>query len=118
MTAMIDASCPKCGRRFGWCGTMANRPACPRCGHRPPQEELEAAEAEMKAMEEQLLTHPRDAGGAMLRKQRVGAGLTLHQASGLLGLSAVELSRIERGLVRPSEELAAKMADVYGTGQE
>ena len=38
---MCDARCPRCGRRIGWSGRHVDRPAC-RCGHRPPQAELEA----------------------------------------------------------------------------
>ena len=53
MPAMFDAQC-KCGKRFGWSGTAADRPACPRCGHRPPQEELEAADREMEEFERLL----------------------------------------------------------------
>ena len=116
MNAMIDVSCPKCGRRFGWCGEMINRPPCPRCGHQLPREELEKADAEMKAMQEMLLTHPRDASADMRRKQRIAAGLTLMQAAKLLGLSMTELSRIERGVMLPDETLLAKMSEVYGVG--
>lgn len=117
MTAMIDATCPKCRRRIGWCGTMSNRPACPRCGHRPPQPELDAAEAEMQAIEERLLTHPKDASGDMRRQQRVDAGLTLRQAAKLLGMTAQHLSDTENGRAEPSLELLEKMKDVYGAGE-
>jgi uncharacterized Zn finger protein (UPF0148 family) len=49
---MIDATCPKCGRRFGWQGKMVDRPDC-TCGHNFPKAELEAADAELeKSMKE------------------------------------------------------------------
>lgn len=117
MTAMIDASCPKCGRRFGWCGSMSNRPACPKCGHRPPQEELDSAEAEMEAMEKLILTRPRDASIEMRRQQRVAAGLTLRQAAKLLGMTPADLSAVEQGRMEPAPELLEKMSEVYGVGQ-
>jgi hypothetical protein len=28
---MFDASCPRCGRRYGWSGRMADNPGCPDC---------------------------------------------------------------------------------------
>jgi ribosomal protein S27E len=36
-SAFIDARCPKCGAHVGWHGRMSDRPACPKCGHRPAQ---------------------------------------------------------------------------------
>jgi uncharacterized Zn finger protein (UPF0148 family) len=117
MNAMIDASCPKCRRRFGWCGTLANRPACPMCGHRPPQSELDAEAAEMEAFHERLRTHPGRADGETRRQQRVDAGLTLRQAAKLLGILPVELNWYEKG-IQPPESVCARMAEVYGVGNE
>ena len=42
MPGFIDARCPNCDAKIGWMGRMVDRPACPKCGHRPPQAELEA----------------------------------------------------------------------------
>ena len=117
MPAMIDAQCPKCGRRFGWFGRMANRPACPRCGNRPPQEELDKADAEMAAFEQRLLTHPKDADAEMRRQQRIDAGLTLRQAAKLLGMTPTDLSAIEQGNAIPPSETCDKMAEIYGVGE-
>ncbi len=36
----MDATCSKCGKRFGWSGTVEDHPGCPRCGYRPPAERL------------------------------------------------------------------------------
>jgi predicted nucleic-acid-binding Zn-ribbon protein len=58
MPSMIDASCPKCGKRFGWTGSMVNKPACPKCGYRDSQEDLAAADAAMKTFEELLASRP------------------------------------------------------------
>jgi len=83
---IIDAQC-KCGKRLGWSGTMRNRPACPACGHRPPQAELDAAADQMDAVRERLRTYPGNASAGMRRQQRVDAGLTLRQAAKLLGIA-------------------------------
>lgn len=54
MSAFNDATCGRCGRRFGWTGEMKDRPKCPRCGHRPPQKELDEAQREMDKFREEL----------------------------------------------------------------
>ena len=118
MPAMIDVQCPKCNRRFGWYGTMANRPPCPRCQYRPPQEELDAADARMEAFHERLRTNPLAASAEVRRQQRLDAGLGLRQAAKLLGVHPVELSQIERGEKEPSAELAGRMVEVYGLDVE
>ncbi len=117
MNAMIDASCPRCKKRFGWCGSPANRPACPKCGHRPPQAELDKDEATMNDFRE-LLAELRTAnpGWDKWRKARVAAGLTLRQAAKLLEVAPTALSEIERGENRPSEALAGRMIRCYGGG--
>ena len=117
MSAMIDATCSKCGRRIGWYGTIADRPACPRCGHRPPRAELDAAEAEMQAFRDRLATHPRNADADTRRQQRLDAGLTLRQAAKLLNTTPTNLSAIEQGTAIPSTEMADRMAEVYGMGE-
>jgi ribosome-binding protein aMBF1 (putative translation factor) len=116
MAAMIDASCSKCGRRFGWYGTMANMPACRRCGFRPPQEALDKEEAKMREMEERMLTHPKDANAETWRKQRVDAGLTLRRAAKLLGVFPKDLSAMEQGDLTPSADLLERMAKIYEVG--
>jgi DNA-binding XRE family transcriptional regulator len=114
MTMMIDASCPKCRRRFGWAGTMATMPACPGCGYRPPQSELDANAAEMDAFRELLKTRPQDGTGETLRQQRLAAGLTLRQAAKQLELSPSTLSALEQGQTQLSAEVALAMIEVYG----
>src|ERR1700737_4030596 len=101
MAAMIDVSCPKCNKRFGWGGDMVDRPPCPKCGYRPPQSELEAADKEMEAFALRLLTHPKNADLATRRQQRVDAGLTLRQAAKLLGVTPSTLSDVEWGRAEP-----------------
>jgi DNA-binding XRE family transcriptional regulator len=118
MPTMIDVTCPKCGRRIGWCGSMANRPACPACGHRPRQADLDAVEAKMQEIRDRAATHPRDAKGDTLRRQRLDAGLTLRKAAELLGISAKSLSDLESGRAEPMLALAADMARVYGIETE
>ena len=36
ISAFFDATCDKCGARFGWCGEATDRPPCPRCGATVP----------------------------------------------------------------------------------
>ena len=116
MTMMIDATCPACNRRIGWSGTMKNRPAC-HCGHRPPQEELDAAAARMEALHERLRTHPGKASADVRRQQRIDAGLTLRQAAKLLGITPSELSDYENCRAEPVAEVAERMAKTYGCGE-
>lgn len=49
MSGFCDVRCPKCGKKICWRGTCVDRPKCPnpKCQHRPPQAELEKADAEM-----------------------------------------------------------------------
>jgi len=67
MNAMIDITCPKCQRRFGWRGSMLNRPACPQCSHRPPAEELArmqlTLEDDLAALEEKCRAQDERYGG-------------------------------------------------------
>jgi DNA-binding XRE family transcriptional regulator len=91
-------------------------PACPKCGHRLPQADLDAAEAEMKAFRELLWTHTRNADAKMRRQQRVDAGLTLRQAAKLLGISPTDLTAIEMGREEPTPEMLELMAKTYGVG--
>lgn len=110
---MIDVQC-RCGRRLGWSGTMRDRPACPKCGARPPQAELDASADKMEAARELLRTHPGKASADQRREQRILAGLSLRQAAKLLGISPSELSDTEHCRAEPSAELCAKMATIYG----
>lgn len=112
--AMIDATCPKCKKRIGWAGKMVHRPACPRCGHRPPEAELKAADDEMAEMERLVLSR---SNAHLCRRQRMSAGLTMTQAADRLGLTVVQLSRYERGAEPLPEDLAVRMAELYDCGK-
>lgn len=59
MIALLDATCPKCKKRFGWSGSLMNRPPCPKCGHTIPKEELEADQKELDKLEQELLERKR-----------------------------------------------------------
>jgi len=52
--ALMDATCPKCGKRFRWSGKMIDKPACPKCGHRDSQEELQKTDQELEEMEKEI----------------------------------------------------------------
>lgn len=53
--AFNDATCDNCGKRLSWTGDSKNRPACPKCGRRPPQEELDAVDKEMAKAEQEIM---------------------------------------------------------------
>lgn len=112
---MIDAQC-KCGKRIGWSGTMRNRPACSRCGFRPPQSDLDAMADKMEADQKLLDTHPGKASAEERRLQRVASGLGLRKAAELLGILPSHLSDTEHCRAEPSPELLDKMAEVYHVG--
>lgn len=52
MASFIDVSCPKCGRKHGWFGSLYERPPCPKCGHQVPYNEED--ELALKEIEELL----------------------------------------------------------------
>lgn len=58
MPALNDGRCAKCNTRMGWPGELRDKPACPKCGHKPDAAELaemEETEKQMAAMEEKIL---------------------------------------------------------------
>lgn len=57
----FDASCTKCGRRFGWQGAFTDKPACPNCGHQDDSAKLArdaAALEQMGRKMDRLEPHP------------------------------------------------------------
>ncbi len=72
----------------------------------------------MGEAERLIFLHPRDAKPNDLQRQRVQAGLTLHQAAKQLGIEARLLADLENGRTHLSAECAIRMADVYGCGDE
>lgn len=48
IVGFFDASCPVCKKRYGWHGTLTDRPACPKCGHNISPQELEDDEKQIK----------------------------------------------------------------------
>lgn len=115
MATFYDASCDKCGRRFGWQGELTDRPNCPRCGHRPPDKELADAQAKMDDFERMLIElRQANPGWDKWQKARVAAGLTLRQAAKLLEVAPQTLCDIEQGRQKPSEALAKRMGECYG----
>lgn len=55
--AMFDATCTKCRKRFGWFGTLAEKPKCPKCGHhdKPSERDVKAIEDLMQKLREDAL---------------------------------------------------------------
>lgn len=115
MPSMIDASCPKCGKRFGWCGEMTDKPPCPRCGHADDPAELAKVQAQMDEMEQLILSRPT---ANICQRQRVAAGLTLRQAAKQLGIEPRLLSDIENGRTQLSAEMAQRMGRLYDCGTD
>jgi hypothetical protein len=106
----IDVQC-KCGKKFGWCGDMTTRPPCPKCGLRPPQTELVAAQQRMDEDRRLMDSRPE---AAVCSKQRRLAGLTLRQAAKLLGVFPSHLSDVENRREALGAGLAERMIEVYG----
>jgi endogenous inhibitor of DNA gyrase (YacG/DUF329 family) len=55
MPSLCDATCPRCGKRFGWSGEPGARPPCPRCGHQIDPAVLAHDQAEIDMAREQML---------------------------------------------------------------
>jgi len=109
MPGFFDATCPACGGRVGWHGEISDRPACPACGHRPPQADLDEAARRFRAMMDA-------AAGAEpngFRRARKGRGLTILGAARSLGTSPTALSAVEQGRTPPTPDLARRAADLY-----
>jgi len=53
---MNDATCPKCGKRFGWVGPVTSMPPCPRCGWTEDVEELFELEKKLEEMRRRMLS--------------------------------------------------------------
>jgi len=55
VNAFCDATCPRCGKRFGWTGGTQDRPPCPRCQHTVDPKELAEVEAELDRVRREVL---------------------------------------------------------------
>ena len=109
MPAFIDVQCEKCGRRFGWYGEMTDRPPCPACGHRPPQEDLEDQARRFRAM----MDAAAEADFNPFRLARKACELTLRAAARLLGMTPTALSAVEQGRTKPPPDLVRRAAALY-----
>jgi ribosome-binding protein aMBF1 (putative translation factor) len=118
VVAMIDVSCPKCRRRFGWYGRFVDRPPCPRCDHQIKPADLERAQDQMNHARD-LFRELREKNSNWNKWQeaRVAAGLTLRQAARILDVKPSDLSDIEQGRKAPDEALMARMAHCYDGGE-
>lgn len=118
MNAMMDASCPKCGKRFGWHGHVTDRPPCPRCAHQIPRADLEAEAGKIDEFMRLYDTHPKDASPADLAAMRKMSGLTVGQVARQLGLpDRVEPVEWEAGRRRPTVEQCERLSELYGCGE-
>lgn len=80
----------------------------------PDRADLQADHNEIASFQELLaelrLANP---GWAKWRKARVAAGVTLRRAAEELEITPSELSDIERGQTKPSDQLAERMKKCY-----
>ena len=53
-------------------------------------------------------------GGQIIREHRMSKGFSLKEAANRANVNYVFLSRLERGLEKPSEELIRRLAEVVG----
>jgi hypothetical protein len=112
---MFDASCKQCGKRFGWAGTALDRPACPRCGHKPTQTELRRSAQEIDEFRALLAERPLNFTNKSVRtRQRHAAGLTLKRAAMACEIGIDVLEAIERGDASPLPWLEQNMREAYG----
>lgn len=108
MPAFIDATCQRCGRRFGWMGELTNpAPACPGCGFSGKLDRNKRKTVESQPPQ------PRTPDGFFMARRR--AGLSFWQAAEALTVSQDELMRIEDGRADPGEQVLARMKEAYRT---
>jgi len=50
----FDATCKKCGKRFGWTGGAIDRPPCPGCRDKIPREELEKSQKHIEEFSKKM----------------------------------------------------------------
>jgi DNA-binding XRE family transcriptional regulator len=113
MPAMIDVSCRKCGKRYGFAGRLTDCPACPKCGAEPDRAGLESDQKYLDELRVLMRSRPKQTNCS---RQRTAAGLSLRQAAKLLGIEPRALADVENGRADLSADLAARMAEVYDVG--
>jgi len=55
MIAYFIATCPSCGKRFGWTGEFTQKPPCPRCECREDPEAMKRANEEIDRTRRKVL---------------------------------------------------------------
>ena len=50
-----DATCPKCGQKLSWRGSLTDRPPCHHCGHQVDFKALEETEKLLENKRKELL---------------------------------------------------------------
>jgi uncharacterized Zn finger protein (UPF0148 family) len=54
MAMFVEMTCPGCGSPVRWAGEVADRPKCPKCGYRTPDQEVAEDAAEVERFREFL----------------------------------------------------------------
>lgn len=115
MKVTLDANCYGCGHAIApGCGAVA-LPPCPRCGFRLPARYQQAAQRIIDYIN-RILKPAEDRSADELAQARVGAGLDLMDAAGLLSIRLSLLEAIEAGHRRPTRDLCAAMNRIYSLG--
>ena len=109
-----DASCSRCGKRFGWTGKMSDCPPCPRCGYRPHQDEINSDINTLREAGEFFREWAnRKEVESCWTQMRFSAGLTVVQASKQLEIPCSILVSIEAQEASPLPWLQQKINQIY-----
>lgn len=109
---LFDTTCKFCKHRFGWCGRLVDKPACPKCGKRDGDKRLLRDAERVRCVFTSVSS--RSPLGPQMRVKRHQTGLSPIQAAGRLGISAVWLQDFENEKVpAPSKATIERMLDVY-----
>lgn len=112
----FDGECGKCNAKIAWCGTVENRPPCPKCGWMPSDESLAVERNAVREFELHLTKDAHFETGVSLRAARKYCGIPLKHAAEVLDLTPEVLARIEQDIDPMTPELADKMNELYKIG--
>lgn len=134
--AFNDATCPKCGNRYGWMGTLLEKPPCDKCGFLETAEELEKVHQEEQLLYKELMSDLVTTGDKkaetavlsevavfkMLKKQAVdlkrkreSLGWTTQDVFELTSLRPKLIEMIESGTRIPTEEQLKALWSLYNS---
>ena len=115
MNAFFDARCGGCGKRFGWQGSPAGKPPCPKCGK---HEGADASDVEAIVEFQRLLRLSYDAVATDLRRMQELSGLSLGQLAARLGVPRSTIENVISGRSRINETKRRLWVDLCGFGND